>query len=139
MVKKCFKCLKVKDLNDFYRHPQMSDGHLGKCKECAKVDSRGNYKQEIVAKKAYEKKRTQDPHRKAKKLEYQRTRRKNRPERNKAYMAVSRAVKNGKLVKMSCRDCGDKKVEAHHSDYSKPLDVAWLCFACHRREHGQIV
>lgn len=30
---------------------------------------------------------------------------------------------------------GDKRVEAHHSDYSKPLDVDWLCKEHHALWH----
>lgn len=39
MEKQCFKCKKIKDLNEFYKHPGTADKHLGKCKECTKKDS----------------------------------------------------------------------------------------------------
>jgi hypothetical protein len=42
-MKKCFKCGIEKDLNDFYKHPAMADGHLNKCRECTKKDSVNNY------------------------------------------------------------------------------------------------
>ena len=38
MEKKCFKCLQIKDLTDYYKHSKMADGHLGKCKECTRKD-----------------------------------------------------------------------------------------------------
>src|SRR6478736_5180241 len=53
--------------------------------------------------------------------------RKRYPERRNARDRVYYAVKTGKLKRQPCYKCGNKKSEAHHEDYSKPLDVKWLC------------
>lgn len=44
-------------------------------------------------------------------------------------------VRRGTLVPKSCDNCGDPKAEMHHEDYSKPLDVNWLCRKCHLELH----
>jgi len=46
-------------------------------------------------------------------------------------------VRKGDVVKpRSCEICGVwGEVVAHHKDYTKPLEVNWLCRECHRIEH----
>ena len=55
--------------------------------------------------------------------------------KNNAQQKLRHAVKTGKLERQPCEKCGNPKSEAHHADYSKPLDVKWLCRQCHAKEH----
>lgn len=51
-----------------------------------------------------------------------------------ARAALHTAIKNGTIVKPTrCERCGNlaNYLEGHHHDYSKPLDVEWLCRPCH--------
>lgn len=54
MNKKCFRCNEIKPLIEFYKHKEMTDGHVNKCKECNKKDVRENYINNIEQKRAYE-------------------------------------------------------------------------------------
>lgn len=46
-------------------------------------------------------------------------------------------VKRGVVKKQKCYCCGSKDAEAHHEDYSKPLEVIWLCRPCHLDYHSK--
>jgi hypothetical protein len=60
-----------------------------------------------------------------------------------AHQAVARAIASGRLVRPAfCGECGKPPrahwrpwIYAHHDDYSKPLDVRWLCSSCHKLHH----
>lgn len=136
MTKVCFKCQKTKSVEDFYAHPRMADGRLGKCKECTKIDVRNRPK---ALTRAYDRRRAQTPGRRAWASLSQKRIRELYPEKYKARTAVSNAVRSGRLVKQPCRECGSTlKVEGHHPDYSKPLDIVWLCDGCHHAEHQRV-
>ena len=63
----------------------------------------------------------------------------NHPEKWKAHQAVQTALRNGGLTRLPCEACGaTERIHAHHDDYSKPLDVIWLCHAHHMERHAML-
>lgn len=61
------------------------------------------------------------------------------PERRSARIAVGNAVRDGSLSPWSAcaiPDCCNHRIEAHHADYSRPLNVVWLCQAHHKQAHA---
>jgi hypothetical protein len=61
-----------------------------------------------------------------------------RTKRKRARFRLNKAILKGLVIKEPCSVCGDKKSEAHHSDYDKPFNVSWLCFKHHRQLHKEI-
>jgi hypothetical protein len=56
------------------------------------------------------------------------------PLKKRAHIITTNAIHAGKLIKPShCEQCDTVRVEAHHDDYSKPLEIRWLCLVCHKR------
>jgi ribosomal protein S27AE len=53
----------------------------------------------------------------------------------RASARVAYALRAGYLTRKPCERCGAEKVHAHHEDYTKPLDVMWLCQSCHMKHH----
>jgi hypothetical protein len=145
-MKKCFKCGKEKPLDAFYKHPGMADKHLNKCKECTKKDFHGNYSKNHEYYIEYDKLRNQLPHRiearKIYSLEHpdifranaDKWRKKN-PAKKRAQYLLNNAIRDKRISKKLCEFCGENKVQGHHYDYSKPLDVIWLCSSCHNKLH----
>ena len=135
--KACFKCGIVKPLDEFYRHSAMSDGRLGKCKECTKNDVSENYYKRRKQYATYEKARFQSQRRKEWLKVYGPIAKARNAHKVKARCAVANALQDGKICRKPCEVCGSLVVQAHHDDYSKPLDVRWLCLAHHLEAHGK--
>ena len=150
-MKTCFKCGAVKPLTDFYKHKQMADGRLNKCKECTKTDVRENRAANVEYYRDYEAKRFQeDPRVRKRHRRYQKTdaykeskKKSNRkwrqenPDKRAAHIILGNAVRDGRVDKPEkCTSCGaGGRIEGHHDDYTKPLDVTWLCRKCHGQLH----
>lgn len=130
-TKECFKCGAEKPLSEFYKHSQMKDGHINKCKECTKKDVRENRLENIDHYREYDRARgNRQP------LGYEKEYRAKFPNKYKAHSMVGNAIRGGKLFKEPCEVCGsEENVHAHHDDYLKPLNVRWLCAAHHRQWH----
>ena len=60
------------------------------------------------------------------------------PEVRAAHNAVETAIANGSLVRNPCEVCGAVRVDAHHDNYLKPLEVRWLCRGHHLKHHRSL-
>lgn len=136
--KECFKCNTVKPLEDFYKHPQMPDGHVNKCKECNKNDVTAHRNKNLEKVREYDRARGKEPERIKAAAEITRAWRAEDLRRQVAHSSVARAVKNGTLARQPCCRCGAEKTVAHHEDYDKPLEVVWFCQPCHKQRHKEL-
>lgn len=137
-MRTCKECGVPKPLGDFYIYGKDRPGRFRQCKVCMIAKAKANYRANFKAKQAYEKKRFQRPERKAAVVQYQKKRRASHPEKSKARYTAANAIRSGQLERQPCEVCGKENAQAHHPDYSKPLDVQWLCFIHHRMAHGQL-
>lgn len=139
MIKKCFKCGKIKDATFFYKHSEMADGYLGKCKECAKRDATNHRNKNIEKVRAYDRKRGKLPHRILLNVHRTKFYRKHNPLKYAAHTLLANAVRSGKIKKpKKCSKCNRKTmIHGHHKDYYKPLEVIWVCQVCHKQLHKE--
>lgn len=141
-VKKCSKCGEVKPKIEFWKRPDRPGGLRSKCKACStksvnnwrrtnpdKVSSYRHYwecknhEKRLAYRKGWWKRHGPEM------IEYLN----DHPEIKLARYAVRNAVRRGDLNRKPCEVCGNPKSQAHHEDYSRPLDVIWLCGPHHSR------
>ena len=149
-MKVCRECGIEKDLESFYKHSAMLDGHLNKCIDCVKSIVKKHRDANIEKIRAYDKKRGKFPHRLDAVKKYSKTKkgkevkkksqinyRKKYPMKYAAHVLTRNAIRDGKLIRqLNCSVCNSTNiVEGHHDDYTKPLEVRWLCKACHKEWH----
>ena len=108
-LKKCSGCNRPKSLDEYHKHSGNLDGVSSTCKECATAVGGGNV---FTSHKA------------------------------KAGRRFRAAIQRNKLIRPNTCSCCNKTVddvgtlEGHHTNYSKPLTVDWLCNGCHRDWHS---
>jgi len=59
-------------------------------------------------------------------------------QRTYATNRLGAAIRSGLIQRpILCSRChaADTKINGHHQDYARPLDVIWLCYSCHRKGH----
>ncbi len=152
-TKTCRTCGIEKPSSEFNTHRKTLDGLQSWCKPCFAVWSK-QWKAEKMKDPAYvlryrhaarttavrrpilsdsqksaARKRNRERHKK---------RRIESPLQCRAWDAVKYAIKTKRLLKMPCEVCGSKKSNAHHDDYSKPLDVRWFCHDHHMAHHAAL-
>lgn len=131
---------------DFYRSSR--GGFMSVCKACHRANVKANREARAEQYREYERQRANLPHRVQARKEYAKSpegreahRRATRisnarhPVKRAARVLVGNALSSGRLVRQPCEVCGRGRAHAHHDDYSKPLDVRWLCREHHAEWH----
>lgn len=119
-TKQCTRCREIKPLDSFCRRSASADGLASICRDCAKAKRAAYYQ-------------TENGH--AKREQYREKYRGKYALKVKAQSMIRHDIRVGKVSRKPCEICGDVKSHAHHDDYSKPLDVRWLCAKHHAEWH----
>ena len=148
MTNTCKVCNVTSDVAEFYT------GMTSRCKDCHKRkvkenrEGKSEYYREYDAKRFQENPKVRERHKRYQnttigKLSINASRKKwmeKSPDKRAAHVILGNAVRSGLIEKPnSCSRCGkievSRRIHAHHHDYTKPVDVTWLCTQCHKDEH----
>ena len=147
MMKICTKCDFPQPFSEFFADRQKKDGLSSACRHCRRRWREAN-REKIKAydavrcktekAKMLTKQYRQSEEGRRRKAVWMRNNREMRPMKNKARKMALYAEKIGLVRRSPCAVCGDPVVEGHHSDYSKPFDLQWLCKKHHFEEHARL-
>ena len=113
----CGSCKRILPIDSFCFKRSRGRYELHRCKECIRVWFRDRW-----AKGMYRRK------------ERMPAGRQNNPLAVKARGELRKALDKGFIERRPCEVCGEQRSQGHHPDYTKPLDVKWLC----RKHHFEI-
>lgn len=117
-IRTCIKCNKIKDLEYFRKNKNSWQGRTNECKQCAVKRNKKVWNNWFRKNKEIYNEKYVDIIKK------------------KARNALGKAVFMGKIIKGPCIVCRNYKTQGHHDDYSKPLEVIWLCSRHHYEKHN---
>lgn len=117
-TKICTKCKRELPLTQFHRYNRRGATHYPQCRDCKAQYKKENKDKLLISQ--YARRKNPSAEDKLKK---------------KAWNALNNALKKGtKLKSEFCEVCGaSDNIQAHHADYSKPIEVTWCCQMCHAR------
>lgn len=131
--KRCPTCGVTKPASEFYPDKHTRDRLNCYCKPCAKTKGlrwrNANLDKARAASRAWHAAHPEETQANLKKTKAK------APWKQNARVRVHRAIKAGLLSPAPCEVCGAAKAQAHHDDYSKPLEVRWLCHPHHMERH----
>lgn len=131
-TKICFKCGRELPLSEFYKHSQMADGHLNKCKECTKNDVKRNYEEKSQDEDWMEKERARGRE-KYKRLNY-----KDKPFTHKTKRNVN-PIEGETAAALRRKGYSTSGKEAHHWNYNQPKSVFLLSRKAHHKIHQWLI
>lgn len=152
----CKTCKSDLDVTHFYCCPSQGFIPSSECKSCTRNRVKKNYEKNMQSPDWREKELLRQREKERRKrinrqdinsIGTNKKWRKRNPEKYKAHSALGNALRSGKILQEPCCKCG-AKAQAHHDDYSKPLEVMWLCAKHHAerhielrqlKEHGKII
>lgn len=130
MTKICPKCKQEKSLKEFSRARDRTSGRRSHCKACEKTyrQLEVNKASRLVYGRIYSQ---SEKGKKTHLLSSKKYRRAN-PHKVKSKNIVNNAIRDGKIKREPCELCGSIfNIHGHHENYTKPLEIIWLC----RRHH----
>ena len=135
-MKTCTRCGETKPVSDFHWKTAKHKTRRSWCKRCGSNKRRAWRWKDPDKRRANQRKYNNS--RSQKKVAYNKQYNKTHQYVEKAHNTLNHSIDRGDITRPDtcehcCKTC---KPEGHHDDYSKPLEVKWLCPECHAIEHG---